>query len=1102
MQALLDFANHGILPFVGREHEFQRLLNFCQRPADSGTLRAGLVIGEAGSGKSRLLDEVTPNCEAAGVIVVRIKLYPAAVNAIAPLLAQSLYLIPTARQLLRAEPEATLHSVIAALQRLSRLRPVAIVMEDIHLLPQHSVGEFATVLGGIADEPITLLLVARPLDLPVRGVLEPHLVLELELAGIPQQALAHLWNQLFGSNLDATVLAQLRQRTLGNPLALRSALRGALRTEQATESPDRTVQIRLDTAHLQASLERNVKLLAEGMIAHLNPNERKLAAKLSLLGEVFAREAAAALLQDPADAIASLIFKGVLAPAVLSTTPITNSASQFPLLIFTHTLLHHHLMEEETAPAATTTVETGHQLANIIQQQLPLFAIAPIEYLDRHATQIAFAPDTLAALIHSLISIGLRVTGTTDWSIRLQIGEVALKLYDAHTTWWNDAKFLELRLCALGMRTTLQIRKFSVEELSATIQEYLQATSGMLPTHLLNHRLRALGLVNSQNRHPNLELGLQSWEEGEAILKRAPELRFSYDYHYFLSGVARFHYYNQIEDTDHLEQRVIELLDSHDTPPDVRREIAQALAPQLFPLFFTASDVQRRLALLERTERENIPPTSHWFIATLGLLHSVGQYDKFTAMLPSALRAFRDMGHWRNYALANSKSLLAKLMLGHAKDEVLGKWERFIETLPPDRLSDLRVSFQHALGYHTILTGVTERADALLRKFNLSTISEDHFWAYSHAVLAGDWEGVQAALQKPSFSPYRRLVEALGTAPDVVANTVTEILTPEVTTYESGFYLFVIGLKLIELIQKTTGDNLLDGREREVQAAFINRLEWYHTRGMFPCMAMMIEHCGDHLPEKEQATWKNRIEDLQKQFRQQHAAAARNVQCRLTMLGRVEFTLSDGTVQPVRGGRMKSILGLLVADRMSRRPLSKQEFYLLAAGEDGKDFELARKTVNMAIASLRKLLGDQAFLRDEEAIRLNFEFISVDILEAWDALHEAIAAAKQRAFSRARTQLLRALQTAGEVPFPSLYDDYFEAVREDFETRLRGVTVDIAKALLREGDAAGAEEVLRIGFEWLPEDEELAELLQQALIADNRRAEAERVRLQIAGEDW
>ncbi|MBX7215409.1 MAG: AAA family ATPase [Candidatus Kapabacteria bacterium] len=1100
MQALLDFANHGILPFVGREHEFQRLANFCQRRADDAALRAGLLLGEAGSGKSRLFDEVLPNCEAAGVIVVRVKLHPGAANAITPLLAQSLYLLPAIRQLLRAEPEATLPSVITTLQRLARLRPVAIALEDIHLLPQHSVGELATLVGGIADEPITLLCSARPLDLPVRGVLEPHLVVEMELSGIPQQALLQLWNGLFGSNPDPALLAQLQQRTIGNPLAVRSALRGALRADPAPDLPSSTVQLRFDLSGFQASLERNVKLLSEGMIAHLSPNERQFAGQLALLGEVFAHESAELLLQDSDSIITSLMFKGVIAPASFSTTSITGLASRFPLLAFTHTLLHHHLLEEAES---TATADTLGQLVAILQQQLPLFAMAAIEYLDRHAGEFDIADDQRSALLHSFISMALRLTGTADWNIGLQIGNVALKLYDASTTLWEDAEYLELRLRVLNLRTTVQVREFRMAELAATIQEYLQATSGELPPHLLNHRLRALALVNSQMPHPNLELGLGAWEEGEKILERAPGLRFNSDYLYFLNGIARFHYYNQIEGVGHIEQRIVDLLDSDDLPATLRQELAQDVAPQLFPLYFTANDIQQRLALLERIKQENFPPTSATFVATLGLLHSAGQYQDFAAMLPNALRTFKDMGHWRNYALAISKSLLAKLMLGHDADQVLKEWEQFIGWLPPNRLGELRGSFQHALGYHTILTGTTAGADALLRRFNLPTISEDHFWAYSHGVLAGDWEAVQQALQKPSHSPFRRLVESLGSNPATVASAIADILEPEVTTYESGFYLFTIGMKLLDLVHRTTGSNLIDGREHEVQTVFRSRLEWYHARGMFRCMAMMIGHIGHHLPEKEQGAWKKRVEELQKQFQQQQQSAADSRRCTLTMLGRVELTMPDGTVQAVRGARMKSILGLLVADRMSRRPLSKQEFYLLAAGEDGKDFELARKTVNMAIASLRKLLGDQAFQRSEETIQLNFDFITVDILEAWKALQEALAAAKRRSLSHARIQLLQALQaSAGEVPFPSLYDDYFEAVREDFETRLRGATVDISRMLLREGDAAGAEEILRIGFEWLPDDEEIAELLQQALIADDRRGEAERVKLRLAGEDW
>jgi hypothetical protein len=80
---------------------------------------------------------------------------------------------------------------------------------------------------------------------------------------------------------------------------------------------------------------------------------------------------------------------------------------------------------------------------------------------------------------------------------------------------------------------------------------------------------------------------------------------------------------------------------------------------------------------------------------------------------------------------------------------------------------------------------------------------------------------------------------------------------------------------------------------------------------------------------------------------------------------------------------------------------------------------------------------------------------------------------------RAFASLGRALDiTAGEVPFPSLYDRFFEAVREDFEGRMRGALLDVAHGLLYEGDAASAGKILRRARASRLEDEEIRELLK------------------------
>ena len=91
---------------------------------------------------------------------------------------------------------------------------------------------------------------------------------------------------------------------------------------------------------------------------------------------------------------------------------------------------------------------------------------------------------------------------------------------------------------------------------------------------------------------------------------------------------------------------------------------------------------------------------------------------------------------------------------------------------------------------------------------------------------------------------------------------------------------------------------------------------------------------------------------------------------------------------------------------------------------------------------------------------------------------------------------MRALEISrGEVPFPTLYDDFFEATREDFEDLLRSTTLRVARGLLREGDITSAEALLTRLYDIMPEDEEAGTLLQNALIALGRRAEAERVKM-------
>ena len=198
---------------------------------------------------------------------------------------------------------------------------------------------------------------------------------------------------------------------------------------------------------------------------------------------------------------------------------------------------------------------------------------------------------------------------------------------------------------------------------------------------------------------------------------------------------------------------------------------------------------------------------------------------------------------------------------------------------------------------------------------------------------------------------------------------------------------------------------------------------------------------------------------------------------------------------PLRGVRIRTLLGLMVADCILSRPLSPEEFLRLAGGDD-PDLEHARKKKNMGVVRLREILGREAILTDEETPRLHADIVTVDLIRANELLSEVGGAIREGALVRAQPLVEEALEIiGGEVPFPTLYDDFFEAVREDFEHRLRRGLLEVARGLLAEGEASRAETLLRRAFDLLSGDEEIGETLRQALIASGNRVEAARVKM-------
>ena len=190
----------------------------------------------------------------------------------------------------------------------------------------------------------------------------------------------------------------------------------------------------------------------------------------------------------------------------------------------------------------------------------------------------------------------------------------------------------------------------------------------------------------------------------------------------------------------------------------------------------------------------------------------------------------------------------------------------------------------------------------------------------------------------------------------------------------------------------------------------------------------------------------------------------------ISVLGSIAVRRPGEEARPVRGERLRTVLGLMVIDRMLPTPFSHQEFCRLAAG-DVDDPERARKMMSMGGSRLRDLIGAETISRDASTPRLAAGHVLIDALQVHELVPEALTEALEGALMRGVELLYMVLdRVRGAVLFPGLDDAIFTAAREEFTANIRSAVVEISQLLMREGEREIAGEVLRRGGDALPEE--------------------------------
>lgn len=289
----------GPLEFVGRVTELSALREAIAS-ARGGRGSTWLLCGEPGIGKSRLVEELALEADAAGFLslwgrcweaggapafwpwiqIVRELVRHAEDTVLAGArLSYVVQLIPELRDRypdVAAPPSASDHAqfalldaVTSALCAVSRTQPLFVALEDLHVATPSSLLLLELVSQHVRGAPIVVVGTYRHIDVPGETGQLLHRIAQagrtLAMAPLGRDEIAMVLGQATGRRPDPTLVDLVTERTEGNPLFLVELCRLMVARGASADVPQELVPATLRTAILRrlAGLRAPVRALLE-----------------------------------------------------------------------------------------------------------------------------------------------------------------------------------------------------------------------------------------------------------------------------------------------------------------------------------------------------------------------------------------------------------------------------------------------------------------------------------------------------------------------------------------------------------------------------------------------------------------------------------------------------------------------------------------------------------------------------------------------------------------------------------------------------------------------------------------------------------------------
>lgn len=1066
---LADFLNHGMTPFVGRREELERILAFRRGTNEGERLRSALLLAEGGMGKSRLIEEVLMRVGSEGVIALHVKLLPEGANGIPGLIAHALQLNDVTRPLIRDDLRDDPIPVLSALRNVVRLRPTLLLFEDLHLVEDPEGSGMRTIVEGLADEPVSLLLAGRSLHPVLEGMVRGSLPERIELHGLGPESVDELWRRLFGHQPDPELIRLLSEASRGNPLALRSALRAAVVDGELVADEKGEFRPVAGLGRFARAVRRDASRIGEGMAASLDDPERRAAARLALLGEILARESALFLLSDTPHLIDRLIFRGIL--RILPTThpPLPGKerersvfpASDHPLIGFSHTLIHQHFLESSDVENETAV----DLLSELLADDLPLYSHHPVlsflrgvkESRGKGSTEYRYPALLRSSLIlyERLLSPDWKNAGPMLTALKEAVGAVGHLLEPDQSD--------DLRLILLFREALLAGLEGERERDRELIHEAEKLTQGLQSEQVALFRLAAV-IKDPDRDWYRAEVREEGLAEAERIAAKFPHLRFHAEYARFICTIGIFAW----EGGDNGMARRIEEyyheLRSRREGESLIDEIDAWYLPVLAQIYETEEELSKRkeqLAALDHLRYTGIHAT-HLAEFRMRFYFDTGNVDALLRTVGESREMLRMRVMPEIAVRAEGRRLVAMAALGPDPARLIAEGKKILETLSEE---EPRL---HPILHDYLITGL---------------------WLAGHR----EWKSVR---NDEEHAGGERLNPLLGALLEDRPPS-NELLEQAASVLERSL------LGLNDLISMTAAVALFEkygkakGRNHgNITRALTACRDWLNERDMPGFTSALILRAANHVEPKRLKVWKGELEASVERRRERLERIVGDNRIFLSMIGRIEVREPSGDERKISGARMKRVLGLIVAGRIAGSKPTLEEFALLAGGDELADIESVRNNLHVRLHGLRKVLGADA-LQVEAGYgpTLDERLVRVDLIELCELLDRANHALGRGSVGRALVSLREVLERVDRgVLFPGLFDAFFDAARDDFEIRLRDLVLRTARETFRLADDDNAVRLLEDAFARTPDDEEIAGLLCEGLERLGQRSRAEWVR--------